>query len=112
MPILGTGDGQDPAMVKWKLPSKCQLKLSVRGPRPGEVMVPNRPHGRRCEENFSSLAGKFSSTDSAHVMALVPGLESGPCLVLFTMIGTAIKFTAKHSRYAWFPSGKAECVGW
>ena len=83
---------------------KCQLELSAKGPRPGEMLVPNRPYGGR-------YAGKFSCTDSGHVMALVPGPESGPWLVLFTMIGTAIKFTAKHSRYAQCPSGKAGDVG-
>lgn len=67
-------------------------------------MVPNRPYGGRYE-------GKFSCTDSGHAMALVPGPESGPWLVLFTTIGTAVKFTAERSRYAPFPSGRAGGVG-
>lgn len=45
------------------------------------------------------------------LMAFVPGSESEPWLALFTTIGTAIKFTAKHSRCALFPSGKGGGVG-
>jgi len=35
---------------------KCWLELSARGSRPGEIIVPNRPHG-------GNYTGKFSCTN-------------------------------------------------
>lgn len=73
---------------------KCHLERSARGPRPGEMVVPKRPHGGR-------YAGKFICTDSGHIMGLVPRREQ-TWTVLFTMIVTAMKFNAKDSRYIRF----------
>lgn len=61
----GLGHGQVEALQSGF--GKCQLELSARETRQGEVMVPNGPYGGR-------YPGKFSCADSRYVFE-----SHGPC---------------------------------